>query len=385
MIKRGVDACLLTGIPELHAEAFQEVANQTRCMISSRAVGKYATGLILEGYSSKGFHNKAKSCNWGPMAGFVLNDPRFTKVGGSAEGQKGQSKALNQAFGCGAVGVPLFISDERRKWLEKTRVVSTNYASGNVRHYKSASPWGTLMRFTLKLERPPGQPADMWGVYYHALESGSAKEQQQKYSGESESGLYYVMAMRDPHCELRLTDPKAATTGDYDLFAIYARKGNYDPDGLDKRMVGVRQLETNIKAGLDDVGEDPHEGNKTARIDQIKKLLNEGIRRRGYTGGQMVHHSDEGGRPFVEDVDLPVFAVLPFKGSPYGIESVDDFRQFISVDLAGFAPVFNPGWMRQLVPTAGLIKAHFKASGDHSPLAKGPLHRELLSKTPKQD
>jgi hypothetical protein len=32
-------------------------------MIASRAVGKYATGLILEGYASKGFHNKANSCS----------------------------------------------------------------------------------------------------------------------------------------------------------------------------------------------------------------------------------------------------------------------------------------------------------------------------------
>ena len=362
MIKRGVDACNLTGIPELHAEAFQEVANSTRCMISSRAVGKYATQLILEGYASKGFHNKAKSCNWGPMAGFVLNDPRFTKVGGTEKGQKDQVKALNSAFGCGAVGVPLFITDARRKWLEKNNVVSAGNVSDKVRHYKAASSWGTLMRFTLKLERPPGQINDMWGVYYHQLDTASAKEMQQRYSGESESGLFYVMAMRDPHCELRITDPKAATTGDYDLFAIYARERNYDPDGLDKRMVGVRQLETNIKAGQDDVGEDPHEGNKTQRIDKIKGLLNEAIRRRGYTAGQMVHHSDEGGRPFVEDVDLPVFAVLPFKGAPYGIESVEDMRQFISVDLRGFAPVFNPGWMRQVVPTAGMIKSLFQVA-----------------------
>jgi hypothetical protein len=86
---RGIEACIETGIPETHADAFQEVANREKCMIASRAVGKYATGLILEGYSSKGFHNKAKSCNWGPMAGFVLTDARFTKAGGTPAGQPG--------------------------------------------------------------------------------------------------------------------------------------------------------------------------------------------------------------------------------------------------------------------------------------------------------
>ncbi|HEY4367603.1 MAG TPA: hypothetical protein VGN07_10270 [Steroidobacteraceae bacterium] len=43
MILRGRTACDKTGIPELHAQAFQEVANATGTVISSRAVGIYAT------------------------------------------------------------------------------------------------------------------------------------------------------------------------------------------------------------------------------------------------------------------------------------------------------------------------------------------------------
>jgi hypothetical protein len=348
-MQRAAAACELTGIPALHAEAFQEVADATGCMISSRAVGKYATGLILEGYASKGFHNKAKSCNWGPMAGFVLNDPRFTKVGGTTAGQAGQAKALNQAFGCGAMGVPLFISDARRQWLEQQHLVALRTSSATERSYRAASPWGTLMKFTLRLEKPPGSATQMWGVYYHRDEAAGARQQQQRYSGEAESGMFYVMAMRDPQCVLRITDPKAATTGDYDLFAIFARAKRYEPDRLDKRMVGVRDLEANIKAGRP-AGEDPHEGNKTLRIGMIKGMLNGAIRRRGYTGGSMVHHSDEGGRPFVEDVDLPVFAVVPGQKDCFGLESVEDMREFISVVLGReYAPVFNPGWMKQLV------------------------------------
>jgi hypothetical protein len=44
-----------------------------------------------------------------------------------------------------------------------------------------------------------------------------------------------------------------------------------------------------------------------------------------------------------------VFAVVPAQKQPYGIESVEDFREFISVTLSRYAPVFNPGWMKQLV------------------------------------
>src|SRR5687767_8456368 len=81
MIRNTSLACQMSGMPIAHARGFQQVANDSRCMIASRSVGKYATTLILEGYASKGFHVKAKSCDWGPMAGFVLSDPRFGKSG----------------------------------------------------------------------------------------------------------------------------------------------------------------------------------------------------------------------------------------------------------------------------------------------------------------
>jgi len=57
------------GFLATHADAFLEVANEHNSIIMSRAPGKFTPGLISEGYASKGFHNKAKSCNWGPMAG----------------------------------------------------------------------------------------------------------------------------------------------------------------------------------------------------------------------------------------------------------------------------------------------------------------------------
>jgi hypothetical protein len=105
----------------------------------------------------------------------------------------------------------------------------------------------------------------------------------------------------------------------------------------------------------------------TARIKEIRDELNQEFTRVGYAGGNMVHHSDEGGRPFVGDVDLPVFAVVPNQGQAYGIESVADLREFISVTLQGYAPVFNPGWMKQLVFHADKGKA-------------AEIHNELLQK-----
>jgi hypothetical protein len=338
-MKLGIDACILTGIPTLHAEGFQEVADATGNVILSRAVGKYATGLILEGYASKGFHNKAKSSNWGPMAGFVLADPRFTKVGGTAQGVQEQKKALLHAVAEHAIGVPLFISENRRHWLCQNFLMNTITKNADSHLVRSSSPWGLRLDFKLLRERPMHARGDMWGVYYSRPERHGAEA----------SSFSRVMAMRDPQCEIHPSDYRAATTGDYDLFAVWSKKQQYSPDAGDRRMVSNAILESNIRKNLADTGEDKHLGNITPRIRELRDRLNKAFKIRGYTGGNMVHHSDEGGRPFVKDIDLPVFAVVPGRLEPFALEDVADLRQFITAELNGdYAPVFSPGWMREL-------------------------------------
>jgi hypothetical protein len=324
-MKRSVDACILTGIPTEHADAFQEVANRENCMIASRAVGKYATGLILESYSSKGFHNKAKSCNWGPMAGFVLVDSRFTK----ALDTSGQQKDVANAIQHGATKVDLIISLARIKWLMKEGIYLPAQ-DGPDAFVGFAAKEGLRLMFRLK--RAPAVGPDLFAVEYKS----------------ANRDWVAVQALRDSMATVPFSDYRSATTGDYDLFAVYAQSKNYNPDLRDRRMVSHAALENNIRAGANP-GEDPHLGNVTPRIMEIRIALNTAILRRGYTGGNMIHHSDEGGRPFVNDIDLPVFAVVPGQSKAYGIENVEDLREFISVTLgAAYAPMFNPGWMKEL-------------------------------------
>jgi hypothetical protein len=366
MILRGDAACNRTGIPALHAEGFQEVADATQNVISSRAVGIYATGLILESYASKGFHNKAKSCNWGPMAGFVLDDPRFTKVGGAEEGRKEQASALLHAIEEHAVEVPLYISDLRRQWLVKARLTSFVDRDSDNYYVRAISPWGLKLDFRLRRDKPEGAQEKMWAVMYKKTDRQSARA---TGSGGDVGEWTPVMAMRDPLCSISASNYRAATTGDYDLFAVWARVADYRPDTQDRRMVGRDALESNIRAKLADTGEDKHLGNITPRIRSIRDQLNASFLRRGYRGGNMVHHSDEAGRPFVGDIDLPVFAVVPGQSRAYALETVPDVREFISSVLdRQYAPVFSPGWMKQLV------------FGDKVADAKA-LHKQLLERT----
>jgi hypothetical protein len=72
------------GFPELHAEAFQDTADRTNCVIATRVPGADKTTPILEGYDLKSYLIKPKSCDWGPMQGFLCQLPCFNKNGSEA-------------------------------------------------------------------------------------------------------------------------------------------------------------------------------------------------------------------------------------------------------------------------------------------------------------
>jgi hypothetical protein len=69
------------GFPARISTAFADTCQQTGTVVMSRVPGKTATTLIAEGYDLKSYFIKAKSCDWGPMAGFVCRHPAFNKSG----------------------------------------------------------------------------------------------------------------------------------------------------------------------------------------------------------------------------------------------------------------------------------------------------------------
>lgn len=81
------------GFPEGDQEAILEVAREYSSVILIRPPGIACLELLKEGYDAKSFHLKAKSCDWGPMMGFVCLDPRFSKKGG-----EGQEYNLDEMF-----------------------------------------------------------------------------------------------------------------------------------------------------------------------------------------------------------------------------------------------------------------------------------------------
>lgn len=66
--------------------SFLQAAEAADTIVSSRLPGGVGTDLIEAGYDLKGFQIKAKSCDWGPMAGFICQLPFLNKAGYSKIG-----------------------------------------------------------------------------------------------------------------------------------------------------------------------------------------------------------------------------------------------------------------------------------------------------------
>lgn len=344
---RGAIAIEKSGMPLAHGRVFQAVADAEQCVIASREVGRFATGLLLEGYATKGFHDKAKSCPWGPMAGFVMADPRFTKNPDMA-GQRGDLlKALKA--GCGEM--PLYITDDRRKDLElRLRTIVRSGGNINEMVYTAVAPNGPPMDFVLRrtMNGPGANGKVLWAVLYGRNEVRLSNSLTGANKAGPKGDLLPAMAMVDVACppEVKKTY-RGATTGDYDLWAVFPRRENYSRQGDDQRMVpGSDRFRQNIRAFIEH--EDEHRGNLTPRIAKVREAINNGVRTIGYNGGDVVHHSDEAGRPNVSSIDFPCIAFVPGGPAAYCLENVADLKAFIG-DI-GFRYVLglNPGWQGQL-------------------------------------
>lgn len=345
-------ACEKSGMPPAHARSFQRVADDIDCVISSRSVGVYATGLLLESYATKGFHVKAKSCNWGPMSGFVLSDPRFTKRGVSPEAREGQRRDVHSAIVSEDAGeTPVYISEERRREVEARGWMTRAGGTINEMQYTAVPPGGEKMRFVLRrmLDGVPGaRGKQMWAVFYGAAETALPSSPAAPNRPKAAGALLPVMAMVDPHCPGAVRQTyRAAMTGDYDLWAVFPRASQVQPKGLDQRKVPGSERFVLPIADFVQHG-DKELGNVTARVRDVKDRLNLALRVAGYAGGDAVHHGDEVGRPRVTEVELDVIAFVPNDRNAYFIKTLADLKDFFRVVVRNYSITLNPGWQRQL-------------------------------------
>ncbi len=392
----------VAGVPHRHEFAFQSVAASQRCVIISRCVGPTCRQLLAQGYDTKGFRIHGKSCDWGPMAGFVMRDPRLNKngAGGEAYNRAEHAEAFTDAHSHSdwtASTTPLRLFQARVDWLRATGRITVAERGPDRLEGRATHPSGIAFTYSLiRVNTPVGR---MWGVYLDrtvnairhnaARNTGFVQERGNTvvaYDTKYGDAYEPLLAMTNPvqHRHFREEHPLNAITGDYDLFAVWphARGINrYDRNGADRRVLGTVQawsqrnhIANNLERNFTQPFQRPPRpgaapgplgpfgsqgtklGNMTNRLYEVSQFLNSTIAgMRSEEGGpfprrNVLWHSDEAARPFVSDVDLPLIAFTPNYNS-FAIRNLADFRDFIRECLAaGFHVNLAEGWV--LEPTA---------------------------------
>lgn len=394
---RSLAAIDATGMPRRHAWAIQDVADRLDHAIIFRAVGTQSTGLLEEGYAAKGFRIDTKSCDWGPMRGFVCVDPRFSKVAGdavkvatnatfTAEALRGDIRhdavggmpvANQRVPGWRAGCKPVVISAGRYAELTRDGLAGTADRDGIIRgtsknngRDRSAGvelAWALIPARHCRLVRSyaaavGAMPDGAYGVF---IDAGGRLTQQRP----GDPGALSVLGN---DAVLGLTNPdsdeygyKACVTGDYDLFGAWA-----PADRRHDRYVAGHGANVDVRAVDEYRQQNPNDtnahfqqhyrlGNISPRLNMIKVNLNTALISKGaYPGGNLVHHSDEIGNPSPGlrkslDESFPLLAFVP-RGrcspatgadTPVCALNTNDFRTLVTnCRAAGIAPELRPEW-----------------------------------------
>jgi hypothetical protein len=374
-LKRGDEALEGVGFPLCHREPILRAANTLNSVILSRAVGKVCQMLIEQGYDMKDFRIHAKSCNWGPMAGFVLRDPRLSKQGilGQFYNRKAHKQSLHPTkekevkANFVAKTAPIFISEQRRAWLQDNGLLGICQAYGDRFYHGEVSNEGVTLRYSLIKELIPvthgGKTFTMWGLYLDRLRYADHEWPWQEV-GECPRVFYkwpddggpdantvstrYEAVLGMVNAFVDLPGIFSPVTGDYDLFGVWPHKSVLDIKRVDRRLSPTRtNLDTFIAEDNSSIGY--RMGNYTLRVrgagynintyvGQVAKLPNR----------KCVHHSDEAGRPGIDDVDLPLIGFIPQLDAFY-IDTVRDLEVFLLASIQkGYVPEYNKAWFRQL-------------------------------------
>lgn len=342
-------ACERAWISHRHGVCFQSVANYIDTVIACRSIGKAVTGLLEESYSSKPFEIKAKTCDWGPMAGFVTSDPRLERRNSevlrsqTSENPNAQRRGSHNAIASGQVGqIPILISEARKNWLIANRYISIVFdldlvGGGSALSVMAKSTeTGTPSQFILR--RDGSQPG-LWGVYYASSTSGMPS-----IAGANSDAMRRGSLTRDMRQTLNALEPvfafadlmrpandyRAAITGDYDLWAVFPKK-------IEGRPVREQGFPVHNR------------GSMTFATLRAMQSLNRIFRvLGGYQGGDLIHHGAEMHRPGVSSVEMNFIAFIPDRNQVHWVQNGDDFSRFY-LDIGNdYQADLNPGWYRQL-------------------------------------
>ncbi len=330
------DAELKSGIPRAYMQAVQTAANMNDCVIACRYVGKSVTGLLEAGYATKSIAVHSKSCDWGPMAGFVCADARFTKKSNSlADIREQRAEVKNQRILAGPP-VPIKISRQRVDQLRENR-----------------QEWG--MYDWVELNNEIKIRASKAGIQYTFTVAGiSGHPGMYDISVHDRYGTSKVCAFTNPGPVTG--NHLAALTGDLDLWGVFARNEvRADDPRSHKRFARTGKIQQHRKANLGKKIKSAFD-NSTSFVNAVIRGINNAA---NYPTGNLVQHGDELGRPNMRRPELPFIAFFPKQDNyetggvlmdpPWIVDKGTELDEFYNeLFKRGFYVEFNRNW-KQLV------------------------------------
>ena len=423
------------GFPTKVSQAFQKTADQLNCVVWSRVPGKACTTLIDEGYNLKPFYVHGKSCDWGPMAGFVCQLPALNKSGTSKMAynlkehieslvwliatqrtEKDQDKVADSLF------LPLVISEARKQELIDSDFLPNHdiVAPGLICGIAQDSDETVAVEYLLKKQ---AAPSTLWNVYHRniyikdapgagytsylsingnkfSVEQADANNARNAISASYNESIqasinpenmdattsnsidralqglgivpankpikrfYPVNGIQSPYLAYRddANRYKNAVSGDYDLFSVWpftpnasfemtTRISEFDakpsgPQVSQNLFIPVEAKKNALEIAKSrnvfiefigtyqelDEKEDPEVGNINDLVSITAQTLNSLVQAvyQGQTadGGQFPNrafHSDEGGRPGVDEIEYPIAFFMP--KSQWDALKQDDVKQ----------------------------------------------------------
>jgi hypothetical protein len=337
------------GMLDSHAEIFAAVAARNNAVIGSRELNPLSEGLLREGHASKGFHIKAKSCDWGPMAGFVCSNPRFSKERDLQKQQRYIDKALAEHAGL----VPLRISSKRLIELDGLGIINQQkqgITATRILICAASRHHGATDFAAVRVQG--GEP--IWKLYALTQPCNDVSQIPANLDADNSEE---VNGMSNPP-GIASAGPQpagvhAAVAGDYDLFCVWPHHRHRHDRPLaapprplftgNPRFKARAEAYTNAVAKTGGTGKEEHPdmGNTSFYVEHIIRQLNDGIR---HPGGNMVHHNDESSNPHTPGQDYPLLIFIPGQ-APCAIENDHELRDlYQNCEAVGYAVERNLGF-----------------------------------------
>lgn len=372
----------------------ERVAKKRNEIIIFRSTGPWSRPHIENGHPTKPFHVKGKSSTWGPHAGFVPLNSKYSKAVGAKNITKGVNLNNEAIKGRYARPVALYLT---RQYID-TYLTSKRGMTARPAVDRITTPRDGVMYFYCRKPDEQDRPGNEQYVFLGKRTDGNAWEISVFPDGAAQThprALFLQESSAEQLLVMAVPGSNLPITGDYDLFAVCPSWGDYgsldmkmDPTLDDPKqnrsfartqqkafmvprphevMMKNRAIESMRHIQNATTPEDPDRGNITGRIFQVIVELNAAMgaaygpgmkfgKPSTYKSGvvnQRVHHNAESGRPFAPGAEdgfpLTVFHphnhVGPYKFLNAVINEMGDLRKYFkNIHHGGYFVPRNHAW-----------------------------------------